>query len=405
MYLPLWPKFVGSVDIDLKLERVTKFLQILGNPQNNLKNIVHIAGTNGKGSTLAMLRNLLEKNNFTVNCYNSPHLIDFNERIRICGKLISDQNLNQASLKLKKIAEENPEIKLSFFEATTIMAIMLFAENQADYNLIETGLGGRLDATNIFNEKLAAIITNIGFDHQEFLGDKLTDIAKEKLAICKNAKLKISAWQKDEIKKLIKESKLQNYADDYFIKDNYFHDPKLKEPINIKNNKFEFLYQEQNFATAAKAFLEVTNYKFLDLDLKDYIWPARNQSLPNLSKKYGLSDTWLDGGHNQDAFLCAKEFILKNKIEYVILGAKKTKDIKKMLKIFDDLEVKILFTEIDDFDDCYKIEDMQKYNFHGYFSDFSKALEKINKSNSKALILGSLILSGLVLRAEKYKIN
>ena len=166
--------------IDFDLSRLKLLMKKFNNPQNTLQNVVHIAGTNGKGSTASFLKEILENHKLSVNLYTSPHLINFNERIRINNKLISEEKLIKI---LEEVEIKNEKKPITFFEITTAAAIIAFSKYPSDVNIIETGLGGRLDATNIIENKKLTIITKIGFDHIEFLGDKIEDIAREKAGI------------------------------------------------------------------------------------------------------------------------------------------------------------------------------------------------------------------------------
>ena len=166
--------------IDFDLKRLKVLMDKFDNPQNTLKNVIHIAGTNGKGSTAAFLKEILEAHDLSVNIYTSPHLINFNERIRINKKLISDKTLINI---LEEVELKNNRNPITFFEITTAAAFIAFKRFPADINIFETGLGGRLDATNILENKKLTIITKIGFDHEEFLGSKIEKIAKEKAGI------------------------------------------------------------------------------------------------------------------------------------------------------------------------------------------------------------------------------
>ena len=169
--------------IDLKLDRMFRILNDLGNPHHSLPPTIHISGTNGKGSTIAFLRSMLENNGLLVHTYTSPHLVRFNERIRLNGKLISDDFLYKTLVKVDRI---NNGKEITFFEITTAAAFLAFSSIKADILLLEVGLGGRLDATNVLPNILASIITEISFDHEHFLGTTLTSITKEKCGIIKN---------------------------------------------------------------------------------------------------------------------------------------------------------------------------------------------------------------------------
>ena len=168
--------------IDLGLGRIERVLKTLGNPHLKLPPAVHIAGTNGKGSTTAFLRAMIEAQGKTAHIYTSPHLVRFNERMTLASKEISDDILLDV---LERVMDANGGQPLSFFEATTAAAFLAFSEHHADYALIEVGLGGRYDATNVF-DPAASIITPVNYDHAEFLGRDLAGIAREKAGIIKD---------------------------------------------------------------------------------------------------------------------------------------------------------------------------------------------------------------------------
>jgi dihydrofolate synthase / folylpolyglutamate synthase len=166
--------------IDFDLSRLNLLMKQFQDPHNQLNNVIHIAGTNGKGSTASFLKEIFEEHGYTVNIYTSPHLINFNERIRIKKSIISEEMLINI---LEEIEAKNQNKPITFFEITTAAAFIAFQRNISDINIIETGLGGRLDATNIINKKKVCIITKIGFDHTEYLGNTIESIANEKAGI------------------------------------------------------------------------------------------------------------------------------------------------------------------------------------------------------------------------------
>ncbi len=175
--LKLHPKI-----IDLGLDRTRRLLAHLGNPQQRLPPVFHVAGTNGKGSTVAYLRAMLEAAGLLVHCYTSPHLVHFRERIRIAGKLISESELTGV---LEECETANAGEPITFFEITTAAAFLAFSRHPADYLLLEVGLGGRLDATNVIEKPQLSVITAVDYDHQHYLGTTLTEIAREKAGIIK----------------------------------------------------------------------------------------------------------------------------------------------------------------------------------------------------------------------------
>src|SRR5438045_6723133 len=195
--LALHPKI-----IDLKLDRMWRILDRLGNPQDRLAPVIHIAGTNGKGSTLAYLRAVLEAAGLRVHCYTSPHLVKFHERIRLNGELIAESHLSRL---LEECEVANGGEPITFFEITTAAAFLAFARQTADYVLLEVGLGGRLDATNVVARPALTVITAVDYDHQQYLGDTLTAIALQKAGILKRDVSCIVGAQPDEAREEIEQ--------------------------------------------------------------------------------------------------------------------------------------------------------------------------------------------------------
>ena len=181
--------------IDLTLDRMTRLLDLLGSPEKALPPVIHIAGTNGKGSTQAMIRAGLEASGDICHAYTSPHLARFHERIFLAGKTIAEQDLANYLSKCEKV---NGKISITYFEITTCAALLAFSQNKADYTLLEVGLGGRLDATNVIEDPKITVITPISIDHQQYLGNTLSEIAFEKAGILKRNCFAIIGPQEDE---------------------------------------------------------------------------------------------------------------------------------------------------------------------------------------------------------------
>jgi dihydrofolate synthase/folylpolyglutamate synthase len=209
VFMPDWPKPLGSKPIDFGLERVLELLDRLGNPHQKLPPVVHFAGTNGKGSTLAFTRAILEAAGYKVHTYTSPHLLDFNERITLAGHDISDNML-------KEIADEcriaAGDMRITFFEGTTAMAYLAFSRVKADIVLLETGMGGRLDATNVIDKPACTVITPISIDHTEYLGPTVKIIAGEKAGILKQGVPCVSSQQFDEANLVIEQKAEELHA-------------------------------------------------------------------------------------------------------------------------------------------------------------------------------------------------
>ena len=186
----LYPRFM-----DLQLDRERRLLAELGHPELRLPPVIHVAGTNGKGSTVAYLRAMLEAAGKRVHVFTSPHLVRFNERIRLAGKLVSSRRLNAMLEEVERINAGQP---ITQFEITTSAAMRLFAETPADYLLLEVGMGGTYDSTNIVDHPLGVIITPFDLDHQAYLGDTVAEIASNKGGFLKRVRLAVIGRQRDE---------------------------------------------------------------------------------------------------------------------------------------------------------------------------------------------------------------
>ena len=194
-FLALHPKL-----IDLKLDRTVALLQKLGDPHLHLPPVIHVAGTNGKGSTIAFMRAMLEADGKSVHVYTSPHLVHFNERIRLAGKLVEEDRLLDA---FERCEAANDGAAITVFEITTVAALLLFSETPADILLLEVGLGGRYDSTNVIAAPLASVITPVSIDHRDYLGDTLEGIALEKAGIIKRDRPVIVASQVEAARTVI----------------------------------------------------------------------------------------------------------------------------------------------------------------------------------------------------------
>ncbi|MEL6768250.1 MAG: folylpolyglutamate synthase/dihydrofolate synthase family protein [Pseudomonadota bacterium] len=301
--LSLHPKI-----IDLTLDRVWHLLARLDHPERRLPPVVHIAGTNGKGSTTAMLRAGLEGSGAKVHAYTSPHLVRFHERIRLAGDLIGEPAL--AAL-LEECEAANGGAPMTFFEITTVAALLAFARTPADFTLLEVGLGGRLDATNVVDEPALTIITPVSFDHQQYLGETLAEIAFEKAGILKPGVPCIVAPQAPEALAVIeararavgaplriagRDWQLREAGDELIYED---HKGRLPLPRPALPGK----HQIENAGTAV-AGLRALRRGTPSAALTGAEWPARLQRLtrgPLVDKMPAGTLLWLDGGHNPAA--------------------------------------------------------------------------------------------------------
>lgn len=321
--------------IDLSLDRMHQILAALGHPERDLPPVVHIAGTNGKGSTQAMIRAGLEAAGQRVQAYTSPHLARFAERIRLQDGIIAEERL--AAL-LAEVEAANGGTPTTYFEITTAAALLAFARDPADYCLLEVGLGGRLDATNVVARPALTVITPVALDHQQFLGETLAQIAFEKAGILKPGVPCIVARQAPEAEDVIlaradKIGAPVRLAD----QDWQIHEEHGRVAFQDENGLCDLpppaligAHQVQNAGTALAALraLGVAEETALAAALRDAVWPARLQPLregPLLARGH---EVWLDGGHNPAAGLALAEALhrLPPRPLWLICGMLDTKD-------------------------------------------------------------------------------
>jgi len=298
--------------IKVGLHRTKFLLKKCDNPHNKI-NFIHIAGTNGKGSTASLIANILKQNNLRVGLYTSPHLINFNERIRINGQTISDERINYF---LREHSQNIKNLGSTFFETTTALMFNYFFEEKIDIGIIETGLGGRLDSTNVI-KPLISVLTNIDFDHMELLGNSLDSITKEKCGIIKNNIPVVIQKQKKEVKNIIIQkckttnSKLIDSSEKYPISkithnnfETSFNINKLKLKIGLMGN-----HQILNAQTAIATILEydpTLNKKKIAQGLKSISWPGRLQKISTIPL------ILYDVGHNINSIRNTIKSIKKN---------------------------------------------------------------------------------------------
>ena len=415
--------------IDLSLERLRRLLNKLNNPHLRLPPVIHVAGTNGKGSVTSILRSIYETSKLNVQCYTSPHIIKFNERIRINSKLITNDYLN---ILLEECEFYNKGEEITFFEITTAAAFLAFSRVNSDLLILETGLGGRFDATNIIEEKICSVLTPISMDHMNFLGSKISLIAREKFGIVKNSERVIISKQKSYVKYLIRTylKKINTISheegkDWKILKKDY---KKRRFLMNFREKDYEFnfpsLYgdhQIENASTAISTALSIKNFNIsnesINTGLSKTNWPARMQKLKGkLSKKAGRGfDIWLDGGHNLDASEMLSKIVnnWEEKKIILIIGMINGKDpINFLNKLIHNISLLIILPINDH--QCvmpYEIKNLVIKKFNPDFDiecclNIEEAIVVTEKkfSGGKILVCGSLYLSGEILRADGYKI-
>jgi dihydrofolate synthase / folylpolyglutamate synthase len=294
--------------IDLGLERILRLLDDLGRPQDRLPPVIHVAGTNGKGSTIAYLRAMLEAAGKSVHVYTSPHLVRFNERIRLNGTLVSTRMLNDAFETVERV---NAGKNITFFEITTATALVLFAEHKADYLLLEVGMGGRYDTTNVVDHPLGTIITPVALDHQQFLGNTIASIAGEKAGILKRGAPAVIARQTDEGRDTIEREARRLGVTPVFGGqdfDAHTQDGRLvyQDEAGLLDLPLPRLVGAHQVDNAGVAIAAVRHFKLpidqaaIEKGLRNVVWPARLSALRGkLRDMFGEgAELWLDGGHN-----------------------------------------------------------------------------------------------------------
>ena len=296
--------------IDLGLERTHQLLKKAGSPHQKLPPIFHVAGTNGKGSVSAYLFAIANQLGLKTHCYTSPHLCRFNERIRIANNLIDDEALLRVLDEVEKLNQNTP---ITFYEITTVAAFMAFAKIPADLLILETGLGGRLDSTNVIKNPLVSIITPIARDHEHFLGSELTQIASEKAGIIKKNVPVISASQIKEVEETLKEKASEMDAPIFFEGADFIWEQISTGEVKLKCKNGIFTlpkpsligqHQIQNAALAAASIIYSNNFTPLNDGLFSGIafakWPGRVQriDLGKLTNYRGARPIWIDGAHN-----------------------------------------------------------------------------------------------------------
>jgi dihydrofolate synthase/folylpolyglutamate synthase len=338
--------------IDLVLGRIERLLAALGHPERKLPPVLHVAGTNGKGSTCAFARAMLEAQGLRVHVYTSPHLVHFHERIRIEGRLISEEEL-VATLDECECANDGEPI--TFFEITTAAAFLAFSRHPADALVLEVGLGGIYDATNVIANPRATAITPVGLDHQEFLGHSLADIAAEKAGIIKPGVPVIVGLQDDIPRDVISRraealgAPLWLYGQDFFAYQEHgrmiYQDE--KGLLDLPPPRLEGRHQIDNAALAI-AMLRQAGWgqePALERGLRNVDWPARMQRLsrgPLIEIAPKGAEVWLDGGHNPHGAAVVARAIADfeertPKPLYLICGMLKTKDAVGFFSAFHGL--------------------------------------------------------------------
>lgn len=416
MKMPPWPIPQGSRPIDLDLSRIESALEPLGRPQEKLPPVIHIAGTNGKGSTLAFAQAIFEAAGYSVHKYTSPHLLEFNERIVLNGKPIDDDRLTEV---INYCRSRVDDIPLTFFEGTTAAALVAFAENPADILLLETGLGGRLDATNVIDKPLLTAISSVSYDHMEYLGPTLSTIAGEKAGIIKPNVPVIIGYQYEESQEVLEQIAAQKKAPMF----RYGHEwsverlkqgfayregqggyilptPSLKGPHQILNAGMAIAIAE-----CAEGFL--VSEEHIKQGITHTHWPARMESITRGPLTASLSSgwqLWLDGAHNEAAsqmLAITIEQELEQAPLYAIVGMTKGRNVEQFLTPLKERIAALYTVRVESEPSAYTAEEIKQkaasLNLPTHATpSIEAAIQQITQSHppGNILICGSLYLAG-----------
>ncbi len=404
----------------LGLDRITRLLDRLGRPQDELPPVLHVAGTNGKGSTCAFLRTILEAAGLNVHVFTSPHLVRFNERIRISGKLIGDDALTAL---LAEVLDASDRIEPSFFEVTTAVAFLAFARTPADACVVEVGLGGRLDATNVIQRPLVCGIAGLGIDHSHWLGTNRRAIASEKAGIAKQGVPLVTQRYPPLVAQTVHQAAEQASApwiargalwDSRVIRDHIRYRDRsggLKLPMPRLAGRFQ----------ADNAALAVAMLRFQDMPhiadeaiatgIAEAEWPARLQRLspgPLTNSLPQGSELWVDGGHNGAAARLVADHAKRefgSDLPLVLLFASlASKRPRSMLRPFVGLAEAVHTLPIAEHD-CRSPEELCRLAEALGFaasdnSSLQEALARVAEP-SRVLIFGSLYLAGEALKTNR----
>jgi dihydrofolate synthase/folylpolyglutamate synthase len=392
--------------ICLGLERISKILNLIGNPQDKL-NVIHIAGTNGKGSTSAILSKILTCANYKTGLYTSPHILDYTERIKINNIDISKNDFAQLVFEISDIAKNN-DIYLTEFELITVCAFKYFHDKDTDICVIETGLGGRLDATNAIKSNIASIITSISLDHTDRLGNTIEQIATEKAGIIKNGSATIIAKDNQGYSVIEKIAKSQNSK---------IFSPQNPIKLNYENNKNYAIYNEKNYEfnllglwqqkNLELVFACIEYLKSIDFSieeqaitkaLKTVSWPCRMQYI----QKYNLL---IDGTHNPDGAKVLKEslnYYFPNQKRIWVYGSLNTKDYKSVMQTLFQPNDEVYFYNFQ-YPNSVSFEDLHNTIGKGRLIN-QRELEYFITENKDSLIIisGSFYMIGNILKSENF---
>lgn len=416
--MPDWPKVpLWKKEGQASLEHCTKLLEELGNPHDKLPPTIHIAGTNGKGSTAAILNSILMQTRLKVHTYTSPHLLEFNERIKLNNQDISDYQLKFYLDKVKSVAEKL-QIELSFFEGTTIAAFLAFADEQADVLILETGLGGRLDCTNVIKSPIATIITPISYDHIEVLGSNIKQIAIEKAGIIKAGVPCIIGPQMHQAYEILlgvcerMNSPSFCYEYDFIVEktDTGFIYKSQNLSLDLPSPALLGDHQILNASSAIATILLLNNYfkisqSNLTIGLQNTKWPGRIEKVESdmIFNLTGNSDIeiYLDGAHNDSGAQALAEWAksLDGNV-YLILGMTRKRNPTSFCSYFSDIVKQGIAVNVMSEPSSISASSLAQlagesgidFSFEDNLANAIKTISNITKPETKIIITGSLFL-------------
>jgi dihydrofolate synthase/folylpolyglutamate synthase len=401
--------------IDLTLDRVWRLLSAVGDPQDHLPPVIHVAGTNGKGSTQAMIRAGLEQGGSVVHAYTSPHLARFHERIRLAGDLITEPALTDV---LDRCYHANGTDPITYFEITTVAALLAFAETPADYTLLEVGLGGRLDATNVVARPALTIITPVDLDHQQYLGNTLAAIAGEKAGIIKRGVACVVGPQHPESMDVIEAVAARNGAP-LLAYGQHWHVSTERDRLIYQDDRglldlplpnLPGPHQVMNAGAAIAALRHLgKDEAACEAAITRAYWPARMEKLTKgaLVDLASPAELWLDGGHNPAAgvALAATLRAQSPRPTHLICGMLNTKDIAGYLRPLAGIAQSLTAVSIPGEANTIPAEDTARFAADvglpaSTAASVQDAITAIRAAHPQAriLICGSLYLAGHVMR-------
>ena len=402
--------------IELTLDRIQRLLKDLKHPEKQLSNVITVTGTNGKGSTCEYLKNILKEHGYSVNVYTSPHIVKFNERIFLNENFISDDEFEQL---VYEVDRANNHQDITFFEFTTALAFLAFSKHKADYHIIETGLGGIGDSTNVFEHPVAQVLTSISLDHLEYLGPTLQDIVRNKCGIIKEKTNIIISKQSSEAMKFIDEQLKRNRSKKFILSEDFQVSEENNNMIYQDNiglmdlslPKMKGKFQLENAAVAIQTLrslgLDLHNKKTSDAISKTEL-PARIQEIIKGNLRNHVHDEnrlFIDGSHNKEGGKELAKFLSKIQGKqriYFVFGMLTSKNLKDYLENFSSLITEIKVVKLRQ--NFYEIADVLKVakelGIHANpTKNVASGLAQLALQDPESIIVvcGSLYLSGSAL--------